>query len=111
MTNSEMLSFLIQHLEGGNMSNFAKRTGIWPSTLSRIMSNSGLTIKAQAPKILAAYPQVNSSWLMTGEGYPGDLDMEVMRSHYLDIIAEKDRHISILMRELEIRQEKEMTSK
>lgn len=103
MTDSEMMSYLIQHLEGNNAKAFCDKTGILASTVSRIVSGQ-LNMCPQIQKIVKAYPDVNSAWLSSGEGYPGDIDLETVKHHYRELLAERDKHIAVLMKELELQQ-------
>ena len=54
--------------------------------------------------IMAAYPMLNREFLTTGEGYPGDLSIELVRERMQTLLAEKDRVINTLTRELELNQ-------
>lgn len=60
-----------------NQTEFCNRTGIKKSALSHIMSKNGrggsLSDKA-VEKILNAFPNVNRTWLMTGDGKMSDIN-------------------------------------
>jgi len=100
MTESDRIKFLIKHLAGGNASNFAKRVGIEKGNLSKITTgkNSARLVNI---KILDAYPQVNREWLETGEGYPGDITVELVKAHFQEKIDKADKVIDHLMRRID----------
>ena len=95
MNDSEKLEYLIKHLEGGNMKAFSRRTGITYTTLSRIRSGE-FRIASRT------YPEINRYWLVTGEGYCGDLSTKAVRDYYDRIIGEKDQIIGKLVSEIEM---------
>lgn len=101
----ERLTLLINTLEGGNAKSFADKTGILPSTISRIRAGK-LRLISKVDTILRVYPSVSREWLETGEGYPGDISMHLMRDRYERLLQEKERQIAILVREIELLQEK-----
>lgn len=103
MTDSEILDFLIKTLEGNNARKFAEKTGITPPILSRIRKGE-LRLSKRYDAIMAAYPMLNREFLTTGEGYPGDLSIELVRERMQTLLAEKDRVINTLTRELELNQ-------
>ena len=104
MTESERLEFLIKQLEGGNAAEFARKTGIIKSTICRIRSGQ-LRLKSKVDTIIRTYPCVERHWLETGEGYCGDLSVEVVRNQLKQIVAEKDSIIKALTDELKLNQE------
>lgn len=81
MTEAERLDFLILTLANGRSVDFAKAIGITSPTLSRIKKGE-LNLAPRISNILKAYPQVDPKWLMTGEGYPGDLSVALVKEHY-----------------------------
>lgn len=101
MNDSEKLEYLIKHLEGGNMKAFSRKTGITYTTLSRIKSGE-FKIASRTEKILDTYPEINRYWLLTGEGYCGDLSTKAVRDYYDRIIGEKDQIIGKLVSEIEM---------
>lgn len=103
MTEVEKLDLLVDTLEGGNQKRFADRIGVHPTVLSKARAGI-LTLRTRYNAITAAYPQVNRMWLETGEGYPGDLSIDLVRQNYLGIIKEKDAIIATLTKELEVQQ-------
>lgn len=104
MTEGERLDFIIKQLEGGNAAEFARKTGIVKSTISRIKSG-GLRLKSKVDTIIRTYPCINRHWLETGEGYCGDLSVEIVREQLKRIVAEKDSIIKALTDELKLNQE------
>ena len=69
MTDSERISTLIYLLEDGVAVRFAKKCGIRPDVLSRVI-NHGTRQRTIFPRILAAYPNVRKEWLVSGRGEP-----------------------------------------
>jgi transcriptional regulator with XRE-family HTH domain len=96
MTDSERIEFLITHLAHGNANRFSDRTGISKANVSRLRSGE-LKLKRSVSKILEAYPQVNRPWLETGEGYPGDISIELVKSHYEEKIMRLEKIIDKLI--------------
>lgn len=75
MEGNERIDYLIKVLEGNNARKFADKTGIPPDSLSR--ARNGITNPSTYfTKILKAYDQVRSWWLLTGEGEPLYEDVE-----------------------------------
>ena len=65
----ERLNLLINHFAKGNKAAFAKEIGTLPSVIASIiggrMSKPSFEL---LEKIVLRYPEVNSSWLLTGRG-------------------------------------------
>lgn len=99
MTERERLDYLIDNLESGVAKRFADKIGISLPTVSRIRSGE-LRLAPRVDSILRAYPRVSRHWLETGEGYPGDLNVELVTERLSAIIAEKDRTITILSEQI-----------
>jgi hypothetical protein len=99
MTESERIAFLIKALEGGNGASFAKRIGVDPPTVSR-MNKGKVGIRTHTDKILNSYPAVNRDWLETGEGYPGDLTVDLVKAHYQARINKNEMIIDHLIKRL-----------
>lgn len=104
MTEGERLEFLIKQLEGGNMTEFSRKTGIIKSTLCRIKSGQ-LRLKSKVDAIIRAYPMVERKWLETGEGYCGDLSIEIVNEKLKQIVAEKDTIIKALTEQIMMNQD------
>jgi hypothetical protein len=81
MTEPERIEYLITALESGNQSEFARRIGCSLANLWK-MRNGQVGIRLQVAKICRAYPQVNRGWLESGQGYPGDLSVDLVKAHY-----------------------------
>lgn len=103
MTDSEILDFLIKTLEGNNATKFSAKTGITTPVICRIKKGE-LRLKMRYDQIMQAYPMLNREWLTTGEGYPGDLSIELVRERMQKLLAEKDKTIIALTKELELQQ-------
>ena len=83
MTEAERVNFLIQVLEGDNASEFGRKIGTSKTFVSRLRNGVySYRLKAYINPILQAYPAVNRDWLETGEGYPGDLTVDIVKAHY-----------------------------
>ena len=111
MTESERIEFIISNLEGGNGERFAKKIGRSKATVSR-MKNGQIGSRLNIAAILETYPQINREWLETGEGYPGDLTVALVKEHYLEKIKLNEKVIDTLINrinELEKRLEKSET--
>lgn len=67
MTNSEIIKLLIDSL-GETQYSFAKKVGIPQSSLSMAIRRNSELSSSFINKIAIAYPQVNTTWLLTGEG-------------------------------------------
>ena len=107
MTEAERISLLINALEGGTGAAFANRIGLSVAQVSKI-KNGRNGIAKHINTILKAYPVVNRSWLETGEGYPGDLTVDLVKAHYETKIARADTvidHLTKRISELEKRLE------
>lgn len=100
MTEAERIEFIIQVLESGNASAFGKKIGISPANAGK-MRKGQIGFRLNKEAILSAYPQIKREWLETGEGYPGDLTVDLVRSHYEAKIARQERTIDHLMRRIE----------
>lgn len=100
MTESERIEFIVQALESGNGAAFGKKIGVSPATVSK-MRKGQVGFRLNKEGILAAYPNIRREWLETGEGYPGDLTVDLVRSHYEAKIAKCDMIIDHLMRRIE----------
>jgi hypothetical protein len=100
MTEAERIDFIINALEGGNGSAFAQRIGISTPSASK-MRRGIFSIRLKIDAILKAYPSINRTWLETGAGYPGDLTVDIVKAHYEEKIARKERMIDHLMRRIE----------
>jgi hypothetical protein len=100
MTEAERIEFIVQVLESGNGSAFGSKIGVSPATASKMRKGQvGFRLNKEA--ILSAYPQIRREWLETGEGYPGDLTVDLVRSYYEEKITKAERVIDHLMRRID----------
>lgn len=106
MTESERIKLLINLLEGGNASAFAERIGISKANISKMRAGA-VSIRLHINSILAAYPAVNRGWLESGEGYPGDISVDLVRSYYEDKLRRNESLIDLLI-ERNVALEKEL---
>ena len=100
MTEAQRIDFIINALEGGNGSAFAKKIGISTASASK-MRRGIFSIRLKMDAILRAYPTISRTWLETGEGYPGDLTVEIVKAHYEERIQRKEKMIDHLMRRID----------
>ena len=96
MTEPERLELLIRVLEGNNASEFARKIGIETSAVSRIRAGQ-YGIKKKINSIIKAYPAVNRDWLETGEGYPGDISVDFVKSYYERKLKRQEKIIDYLI--------------
>lgn len=102
MTESERINFLIDALAGGNAAKFGERIGVKACTIAKIRSeNYPNGIKGYVDKIIETFPSVNRLWLITGEGYPGDLTTDLVRAHYEEKLRRADKVIDHLTRRID----------
>lgn len=99
MTEAERIEYLITTLESGSGQKFANRVGLSAASLSRIRKGDyGIRLKINA--ILKAYPQVRREWLDTGEGYPGELTIDLVKDHYEKKIKRQEEIIDQLIKKI-----------
>lgn len=106
MTEAERIDFLIQELEGNNAAEFARKINISRATVSK-MRKGQVGIRLNIDSILAAYPQIKKDWLKTGEGYPGDLSVELVKTHYDAKIVKLESLVDYLITQLKKYEENE----
>lgn len=100
MTEAERINYLIGVLENGNGSAFAQKIGVSSPSVSK-MRRGVFSIRMKIDSILKAYPSVNRKWLETGEGYPGDLTVDLVKAHYEEKIRRNEVIIDHLTRRIE----------
>lgn len=101
MTDCERIDYLIKVLAGDNAAEFAERIGTTRSIVTRIRSPKYPNkITRYVDSIIRAYPAVNRDWLVTGEGYPGDLTVDLVKSHYEAKLNRAEMVIEYLTRRL-----------
>ena len=67
MNDSQKIEELLHHFRM-EQKNFAEKCGFEPNNISKIkLGKCGISNRV-ANKILAAFPEVDKTWLMTGEG-------------------------------------------
>lgn len=82
--------------------SFANSINIDKTKLLKIVHGQ-LKLSSLYYAILIAHPRVNPEWLRTGEGDPGDLSVELVRTRYERIISEKDALIRTLQKVIDER--------
>ncbi|MBQ3022903.1 MAG: hypothetical protein IJD91_06255 [Clostridia bacterium] len=100
MTEAERIEFIIKVLESGNAAEFAKRIGVSKATAVRMRTGT-VGIRLRINDILSAYPAINRTWLETGEGYPGDLTVDLVKSHYEQKLKRNEVIIDHLTRRID----------
>ncbi len=99
MTEAQRIDYLISVLENGVGSEFAKRIGVSHAAVSK-MRNGIFGISKKIDAIIKAYPSVNREWLETGEGYPGDLTIDLVKAHYERKLKRNEQVIDQLLKKL-----------
>lgn len=69
MTEPQRIDYLVSTLEGGNAKAFANKAGMHQQTVTGLRQGK-YHIDKYVTKILAAYPDVDDKWLVTGDGDP-----------------------------------------
>ena len=69
MTEAQRIEYLVAVLEGGNAKAFAEKAGLNQQAVTNLRQGRYRFDRFVA-KILAAYPDVDDKWLVTGEGEP-----------------------------------------
>ena len=69
MTDAQRIDYLVAVLEGGNAKAFADKAGMHQQTVTGLRRGKYKVDKFVA-RILAAYPDVEDKWLVTGDGEP-----------------------------------------
>ena len=69
MTEPQRIDYLVSVLEGGNAKAFANKAGMHQQTVTGLRQGK-YHIDKYVTKILAAYPDVDDKWLVTGDGDP-----------------------------------------
>ena len=100
MTEAERIDYLINIFEGGNAAEFGRRIGVSKITAHK-MRKGVIGFRLHVNRILEEYPAVNREWLTTGEGYPGDLTVDLVKAHYERKLQRADSIIDHLTRRLD----------
>lgn len=103
-TSGERLQLVIDCVANGNQAEFASKTAIQASTLSRIRSGELPLSEQRIAVICAKYPQVSAQFLRDGVSYPGDLSAELVQDKLQKALAERDDLIATLRKEIELQQ-------
>lgn len=96
MTEPERLELLIRVLEGNNAAEFARKIGVQESAISRMRSGQ-YGIRKKINSIINAYPAVNRDWLESGEGHPGDISIDLVKSYYEKKLKRQEQIIDHLI--------------
>lgn len=97
MEIAERIDYLVKELAGDNGREFAKRTGMPESSVSKWRNGVRKPNRAAMDKILASYPEIRREWLIDGNGrpftgrrIPKDIASEIMeRLDKIEETAEK----------------------
>lgn len=98
MTEAERIDFLIKAVEGGNAAEFGRKIGVSKTTAHK-MRTGKVGIRLNVNRIIQGYPAVNREWLTTGEGYPGDLSVDLVKAHYEAKLRRAEAIIDMLMKQ------------
>lgn len=101
MTESERLDYLIKALESGNATEFGRKIGISKANAAK-MRKGVIGYKKHINSILAVYPSVNRTWLESGEGYPGDLTVDIVKAHFQTKLDRNESLIDVLIKRIEV---------
>lgn len=69
MTDAQRIDYLVAVLEGGNAKAFADKAGMHQQTVTGLRQGK-YKVDKFVTRILAAYPDVEDKWLVTGDGEP-----------------------------------------
>lgn len=100
MTEAERINLLINTLEGGVSASFARKIGLSAAHVCKI-KNGRYSIAKHISSIVKAYPVVNRTWLETGEGYAGDLTVDLVKAQYEEKLKRSDAIIDNLVKRIE----------
>ena len=97
MTEAERVKLLINLLEAGNASAFARKIGISKANISKMRAGT-VSLRLHINSILAAYPAVSRAWLTSGQGYPGDISVDVVKSYYEEKLKRNESFMDMLIK-------------
>lgn len=101
MTEAERIDLLIKTVANDNAAEFAKRTNMSQAGLcKKRLGKLGVT-QQNKNDIMRAYPYINREWLETGEGYPGDLSIDLVKDHYEAKLTRANLIIDHLLKRVE----------
>ena len=69
MTDAQRIDYLVSVLEGGNAKAVADKAGIHQQSVTGLRQGR-YRVDRFVARILAAYPDVDDKWLVTGDGEP-----------------------------------------
>lgn len=93
MTPQERLAKVVRLCFGNDASIMADSIGVCPSTVCRLMKGEKKLTRYYVERICRAFPRINPEWLLTGEGYEGDIDIDAVIAKYENLLALKDEEI------------------
>jgi len=88
---SERIMLIIRHF-GINKNIFSKKIGISPATFSGYINDGREPGYTFIGKIVKKYPEINSEWLLTGEGEMLRKDQDVIdaqKQYKMDVLEDK----------------------
>lgn len=100
MTEAERIDYLVRILEKGSAKDFGKKIGVSAPVVSR-MRKGTIGIRTKIEGIVAAYPSISMDWLLTGEGYPGDLTIDLVKTRYERELKRVNAVVDQLLKQLE----------
>lgn len=100
MTEAERIEYLIKTLESGNAAEFGRKVGVAKPIVTR-MRKGTTKIRLHINKIIEAYPAISREWLETGEGYPGDLTVDLVKANYEVRLKRAEAVIDNLLKQID----------
>ncbi|MDJ1472871.1 helix-turn-helix domain-containing protein [Xanthocytophaga flava] len=98
-TVNQRLKIIIDELAGHKQASFAKKINVNPSVVNSILGGRNEPSYGVILKILSAYPQIDSDWLIKGEGemlkpvLPNKpLDNGQFGADVIDILRQKEEY-------------------
>lgn len=92
MTINERVAYIMKEKAGGSLTRFSEALGITTQYATRLIKTGSVGIEP-ITRILQTYPDINSRWLITNEGFPFDKDKD---SEYI-VRSEISRRINLLL--------------
>lgn len=101
MTEAERIDLLIKTVANDNAATFARMTNMSQAGLcKKRLGKLGVT-RQNMNDIMRAYPYINREWLETGEGYPGDLSIDLVKDHYEAKLSRANTIIDYLLKRVD----------
>lgn len=107
MTEAQRLEYIIAELCAGNQAQFSRISGINQTAINKIINEKGGEVGIRLTdtyinRIVRAFPKVNPEFLRGNSDYAGELSVEAVKAEYEKRLAEKDRIIDTLQKEIDL---------